>query len=214
MSFHSRFLHLCLAGALALSALPLAAQSLPAPAEFYFDEDRATTQPVVAVRADDPALIDRLAKQVERDPRAWTHMLQLAGIAMKGGRQELGRAMYDRAIAGMGAKQRWSRAARWHYGWDLHRNGDTAGALMQWSELLQSSPVRGQWIPTTLAMALWKLDRKEEAKRWYAAAVRTDPGRWSSPADPAALLPDWSEADRALLLEVQRAWAANPPVWP
>lgn len=214
MSLHSRFLQLCLAGALAVSALPLSAQSLPAPVEFYFDEDRGTTQPVVAVRVDDPALVERLAKQVERDPRAWAHKLQLAGFAMKGGRQELGRGMYEDAINGMGRTQRWSRAARWNYGWDLHRAGDTAAALAQWSELVQSSPVRGQWIPTTLAMALWKLDRKAEAMRWYAAAVRTHPGQWSSPADLAALLPTWSEADRATLLEVQQAWAANPPAWP
>ena len=190
------------------------AQTVPAPSEFYFDEDRSTAQPIIAVRGEGDALVDRLARMIERDPRAREPMLQLAGIAMKSDREALGRDLYARAMAGLDRNNRLMRPARWNYGWDLYRAGDASGALAQWAVLAEPGPIRGEWLPTTLAMALWKLDRKDEAVKWYAAAVRTYPDRWSSPADVAALLPDWREEDRATLIEVQRAWAANPPTWP
>ena len=70
------------------------------------------------------------------------------------------------------------------------------------------------WAPPTFALALWKLDRKPEAVRWYAAAVRTEPQQWIDPARLSALLPDWTQADRDTLAEVQAAWAKDPPAWP
>ena len=69
-------------------------------------------------------------------------------------------------------------------------------------------------ITPTFALALWTLGRKDEAVQWYAAAVRTEPAQWSTPARYAALLPHWRDEERATLAEVQRAWAANPPAWP
>ena len=50
--------------------------------------------------------------------------------------------------------------------------------------------------------------------KWYAAAVRTEPGQWSDSAQYARLLPTWREDERALLAEVQQAWASQPPAWP
>ena len=197
-----------------LISIPASAQSLPAPAEFYFDEDRGTTQAFAVVKGEGDAVVDKLARMVERDPRAWEPMLQLAGIAMKGGRTDLGRSLYDRAIAGLGNNSRWARPAFWNYGWDLYRAGDTDAALLQWTRAVNAGPVRGQWIPTTLALGLWKAGRKDEAVKWYAAAVRTEPEQWSSPRDITALLPGWREDERAALIEVQHAWAANPPMWP
>lgn len=208
------FLVSCLAGGLLLSASGASAHSLPAPSEFYFDEDRNASQPVVVVKGDDAAVVDRLAKMIERNPRAYEPLLQLAGIAMRDGRTDLGRSLYQRAIDAMGSNNRLERSARWHYGWDLHRAGDDVAALDQWGQVAHRGPTRGSWVPTTLALGLWKAGNKDEAVKWYAAAVRTHPDRWSSPADIAALLPDWSEADRATLIEVQHAWAANPPAWP
>ena len=214
MSKPNRLFRACLFSGLLMSAFTASAQSLPAPAEFYFDEDRATTQPFAAVKGEGDAVVDKLAKQLERDPRAWEPMLQLAGIAMKGGRAELGRSLYDRAIAGLGRNSRWARPAYWNYGWDLYRIGETDAALAQWANALSAGPVRGQWVPVTLALGLWKAGRKDEAVKWYAAAVRTHPDDWTAPTDIARLLPDWREEDRAGLIEVQRAWAANPPTWP
>ena len=214
MLFPRFFLRACAAGLFWAASTAAIAQSLPAPVEFYFDEDRTATQPVVFLKGPDDAVVDRLAKLLERDPRAYQPMLQLAGIAMKGGREELGRSLYQRAIAAMGSNNRLERSARWHYGWDLHRAGDDKGALEQWAQIAHNGPTRGGWVPTTLALGLWKLGRKDEAVKWYAAAVRTQPQSWSSPTDIASLLPDWSEADRASLIEVQNAWAANPPAWP
>lgn len=214
MLFSRLFPRAGVAGLLLVLSAAAAAQSLPAPAEFYFDEDRGARQPVVAMKGDEAAVVERLTKQLDRNPRAYEALVQLGGIAMRGGRTDTGRALYQRALDAMGRNNRLERPTRWHYGWDLHRAGDHAAALAQWALLANSGPVRGDWVPTTLAMSLWTLGRKDEAVKWYAAAVRTRPERWSSPADVAALLPDWSAADRATLIEVQRAWATNPPAWP
>ncbi|MET0290360.1 MAG: tetratricopeptide repeat protein, partial [Pseudoxanthomonas sp.] len=65
-----------------------------------------------------------------------------------------------------------------------------------------------------LSVVLWQLDRKDEAVKWYAAAVRTEPGQWSTTADYAHLLPGWTDAERATLAQVQAAWEAAPPAWP
>jgi hypothetical protein len=69
-------------------------------------------------------------------------------------------------------------------------------------------------MPPTLALALWKLDRKDEAVSWFAAAVRTEPEQWRDANRFAQLLPGWQDAERAQLAEVQQAWVANPPAWP
>lgn len=202
---------------LTLSALLLAplaqAQTPPRPAEFYFDQDTSATRALSAQRGEGDALVSRLIRQIERDPRAWEAMAQLGQLAMDGGRDDTGRGLYDRALAGGGQQHGASRRLRWHYGWSLYRSGDPEAALSQWASLVEG-PVRAHWLPPTLALVLWKLDRKDQAVAWYAAAVRTEPAVWSSPADLSALLPDWRADERADLLEVQRAWAANPPAWP
>src|SRR3546814_11714243 len=74
-------------------------------------------------------------------------------------------------------------------------------------------PISG-WVPPTLALGLWTLDRREEAVQWYAAAVRTEAMQWRDPANLPALLPDWREEDRAKLAEGAAAWAKPPPSWP
>ncbi|MDO5610179.1 MAG: tetratricopeptide repeat protein [Pseudomonadota bacterium] len=194
--------------------VPLAqAQNVPRPAEFYFDQDATATRALSAQRGEGDALVNRLIRQIERDPRAWEAMAQLGQLAMDGGREDTGRGFYDRAIAGAGAQHGASRRLRWHYGWSLYRSGDAQAALTQWASLIDG-PLRAQWLPPTMALALWKLDHKDQAVAWYAAAARTEPSVWASPTDLAALLPDWREQERADLLEVQRAWAANPPAWP
>lgn len=204
---------LALAGGLLLSPLALQAQALNAPVEFYFDEDRAAWRELDSQRGEGDALVSRLLRTIERDPRAWGAMARLGDIAMSSERLEAGRNLYARAIAGAGDRHGLSRSIRWHYGWALYRSGDAEGALEQWTVLANSS-IHGQWMPPTLALVLWKLDRKEAAIQWYAAAVRTEPGQWASPENLPALLPQWRAEEHATLLEVQRAWAANPPAWP
>lgn len=200
---------LALAGSLLLSPLVLQAQTLPTPAEFYFDEDRAAQRVLDNQRGEGDALVSRLLRSIERDPRAWGAMARLGDIALSSGRQEVGRDFYARAIAGAGDRHGLSRSLRWHYGWALYRAGDAEAALEQWAELVSAGSIRGQWMPPTLALVLWKLDRKPEAIQWYAAAVRTEPDQWTSPADLSALLPQWRAEEHATLLEVQRAWAQS-----
>lgn len=189
------------------------AQSLPQPREFYFDEDR-WARPIVVAQGEGEALAQALVHERERGRRAVEATAQLAHVAYQQGRAELGKGLYAQAQAATQPDRGIGRSITWNYGWDLYRNGEPEAALAQWRTLVGSSLGGPEWIPPTLALALWTLGRKDEAVRWYAAAVRTDPLRWGNPAQLPGLLPSWQDAERATLADVQAAWAANPPRWP
>jgi len=176
-----------------MAAVDAHAQALPAPKEFYFDQDRGTTRPVAAIAGSGEALVDRLAST--------------------GGRRELGEELYQTALRALSAGAQ-RRQIEWNYGWDLLRAGDPTRALAQWSGLVNGRPAAPDWVPPTLALVLWRLDRKDEAVKWYAAAVRTWPDQWGAGADFAKLLPAWRDDERATLADVQASWQAKPPTWP
>lgn len=203
--------------ALLLTATPLLAfaQSLPRPAEFYFDEDGNVARAIVVIEGSGEPVIEQLLQQVERGRRgADRAAAQLARIAMESGRIDTGKALYARALELVSSAQG-RHAIAWNHGWDLYRSGDIEGALAQWVLAFENrGTVRPGWVPPTLALALWKLDRRTEAVAWYAAAVRTWPDRWAYEASLPSLLPEWSEADRATLAEVLAAWREAPPSWP
>lgn len=202
--------------ALLLCALALAnaaqAQALPKPKEFYFDQDKFAA-PIVVAQGEGDALVDTLMKERERGRRAREATAQLAHIAFGEGRTDLGKTLYQQALSDGQADRGIGRSISWNLGWDLYRSGETQAALQTWAPLLDAlgGP---SWIPPTMALVLWKLDRKGEALQWYAAAVRTEPQLWSSAANHPRLLPDWRDEDRAVLAEVLAAWQANPPTWP
>lgn len=209
-----------LAGALSLLLtvfLPLAlhAQSLPRPREFYFDQDATTTRPLVLVEGADEATQQKLAKAMgERGRRADLATAQLARIAYASGRADTGDMLYARVVARVDRNDSLYRPLLWNRGWDRYRSGDAEGALASWREAGVEARGNPAWVPPTLALVLWTLDRRDEALQWYAAAVRTEPTQWRDPANLPALLPDWREADRAKLAEVAAAWQAAPPAWP
>ena len=190
------------------------AQSLPRPAEFYFDEDSGA-RPFVAIEGSDDATVAQLVRMMERGGRhADQAVPQLAHLSMAGGRTETGMALYAQALASSSEGSQRHRSLQWNQAWDLYRGGDVEGALSLWVQASSNRVVKPSWVPPTLALALWKLDRREEAVTWYAAAVRTYPDRWTNPAALAGLLPDWSDEDRATLAEVLAAWNEDPPAWP
>lgn len=205
-----------LIGALVLVVLPLGlfAQDIPRPKEFYFEADTDVTRPLeLYPAADGEDVVARLLQVRDRGRRdAALAGAQLAHISYATGRADTGAALYAEALQrAEGARQR--DAMHWNHGWDLYRDGNFAGALEQW-RIAGAERLKGpSWLPPTLALGLWRLDRRDEAVRWYAAAVRTEPSLWQSP-DLARLLPDWTEADRALLAEVAAAWRVAPPSWP
>jgi hypothetical protein len=206
-------LRVVLAALLATSGLGAQAQAQIKPKEFYFDQDAATARRIVVVEGEGEALAVELVKARERGRRQMEATAQLAHVAMAENRADLGKSLYDVAVQGTQANSSVGRSVRWNYAWDLYRNGDVQQALDLWNELAGSFGAPG-WVPPTMALALWGLDRKTEAVQWYAAAVRTEPGLWGNPANFAALLPDWREEDRKRLAEVHAAWQASPPSWP
>lgn len=188
------------------------AQTLPKPKEFYFDQD-AAAKPIVVVEGEGEALAQALMRERDRGRKQVEATAQLAGVAMASGRIDLGRSLFGQALAESQASSTVGRSVRWNYAWALHRNGDTTAALGYWSELAGSYGALS-WVPPTLALALWNLDRKAEAVRWYAAAARTEPVLWGNPANYPKLLPQWRQQDRDVLAEVHAAWLQNPPGWP
>ncbi|AKC88256.1 hypothetical protein WQ53_07505 [Pseudoxanthomonas suwonensis] len=190
------------------------AQSLPAPKEFYFDQDVQTTRAIVAIPGEGDAVVDRLAAAVQRKPTDVEARAQLARVAMRSGRAELGEELYRVALRNAGGNQRITRTVSWNYAWDLYIAGEHRRALEQWQKLLGGWPAAPGWQPPTMALALWKLGYKAEAVAWYAAAVRTEPQEWTSAGNFSRLLPEWRDEDRAALAEVLAAWQADPPSWP
>lgn len=190
------------------------AQSLPRPAEFYFDEDSGA-RPIVAIEGDDEATVAQLVRLMERGGRnADQAVSQLAHLSMASGRTETGMALYAQALGSSSQGSQRHRSLQWNQAWDMYRGGDVEGALSLWAQAADTRVVKPSWVPPTLALALWRLGRHEEAVAWYAAAVRTWPDRWTDAGALAGLLPDWSEEDRATLAEVLAAWREDPPAWP
>lgn len=198
------------------AAWPVAAQSdrLVPRSEFYFDADASTAAPIVAYPGSGEAAVERLARAISRDPRDVRATAQLAHVAMDGGRPALGLDLYGRALALASERDSVYRPLLWNYGWDLYRNGDAEGALAQWQRLVGGRAVTASWMPPTLALVMWTLGRRDEAVAWYAAAVRSEPTRWSTRDQYSDLLPDWKPAEREKLGQVQQAWEEDPPGWP
>jgi len=198
---------------LAIYSFAAQAQALPKPKEFYFDADASTTRKIVAAKGEGEALAAELVRMRERGRKSMEATAQLAHVAMSDNRIDLGKTLYAEALAATQANGTIGRSIRWNYAWDLYKHGEAAPALAVWAELVGGF---GQpaWVPPTLALALWSADRKTDAVKWYAAAVRTEPNLWSDPANYPTLLPNWREEDRKRLAEVHAAWAANPPSWP
>ncbi|WP_101927167.1 MULTISPECIES: tetratricopeptide repeat protein [Luteimonas] len=197
------------------SASAVGAQTLPAPAEFYFDTDERVAAPIVAIEGDDEATYAKLRTAIERNARnADQATAQLAHVLMRTGRTDTGRALYDQLLGALAPRSPLRASVHWNYGWDLSRNGDAEAALAQWLQSLDGRLVKPSWVPPTLAFALWRLDRKQDAVRWYAAAVRTEPQLWNDPARFESLLPGWRDDERAVLAEVFAAWQADPTAWP
>lgn len=209
-----KFPRTALAVVLALHGVAALAQSVPKPKEFYFDPD-ANARLIVVAQGQGDALAQELLKERERGRKRVEATAQLAHVAMAENRLELGKQLYQQAMqstqpnsgSGLG------RAVRWNYAWDLYRSGEPEPALQLWAALAAGYG-EPAWVPPTMALALWSTGRKAEAVKWYAAAVRTEPMQWGSAANFPTLLPDWRDAERAILAEVQAAWQANPPSWP
>lgn len=205
--------NMLLATVLASAALSVNAQTVPKPKEFYFDEDKFAVREIVVVQGEGEALVQALVRERERGRKATEATAQLAHVAFTEGRVDLGKQLYSQLLSTSDANGSLGRAFRWNYGWDLYRIGEHQAALGQWLPLLGTAG-GPSWVPPTLALVLWKLDRKAEAVQWYGAAVRTEPLLWTDARNYATLLPAWRQEDRDTLAEVFGAWQTNPPRWP
>lgn len=189
------------------------AQNLPKIDEFYFDSDSAA-HPLALVPTEASDAVAQLMKLRERGRRSAEATSQLASIAMTQSRLELGKNLHQEALAATQANTLQGRAVRWNHAWDLYRAGEVQTALVAWAGVQATTRGNPGWAPPTYALGLWVLGRKEEAIRWYAAAVRTEPQLWNDPANFPKLLPYWRPQDIDTLTEVYTAWREQPPTWP
>src|SRR5690606_17541122 len=120
---------------------------------------------------------------IKRKPDDVESRAQLARIAMRSGRAELGQELYEAALRNAAGKQNLQRAVAWNYGWDLYRAGQPGQALKHWSGLVGGWPGTPAWQPPTYALALWTVGRRDQAGPGYAAAGRADPRRGGDPRD-------------------------------
>ncbi len=211
--FGGLFFGTTLAACLLVAGAASAQTRLVPSSEFYFTDETRTTRPVVAIQGEGDALTESLLKAIGRNPRAKAETAQLAHLAMTGGRPQLGVELYDRILREISTTDVLYRPVQWNYGWDQLRIGNVEGALASWETLMKSRSVTADWMPPTLALALWQAGRKDEAVEWYAAAVRTHPDQWRYGDRFDELLPDWQPAEREALAQVYEAWQAAPPVW-
>lgn len=198
---------------LAVAASVVQAQNLPKIEEFYFDND-AAAQPLQVVPAGAADAVDQLMKLRDRGRKTAEATSQLASIAIADGRRDLGRNLHEEAIKATQANTVQGRSVRWNHAWDLYRLGDVPAALAAWTGVQATARGNPAWVPPTYALGLWVQGQKQEAVRWYAAAVRTEPQLWNDPANFTRLLPHWRQQDRDALVEVYQAWSERPPVWP
>src|SRR5690606_35141439 len=118
---HAR--RLCLLVLLAGLCGGVGAQSLPRPAEFYFDEDRGA-RPIVAIHGDVGATVAELVRMMERGGRSADQAVtQLAHLSMAAGRTETGMALYAQALASTTEGSQRHRSLQWNQAWDLYRAG-------------------------------------------------------------------------------------------
>lgn len=199
--------------ALAVLASAAQAQVLSKPKEFYFYPDTAAV-PIVAIKGEGETLVQSLLKARERGRDVVESTAQLARISFQTGKVDLGKQLYMQAIGDRRTDRGIGRSVVWNYAWDLFRVGEYQEALKLWAPLEKTALREPDWAPPTFALVLWKLDRKTEAVKWYAAAIRTEPQLWNNPANFPKLLPDWRDEDRSALAEVLASWQANPPAWP
>lgn len=208
-----KYLFGLLLGLALATAWSASAQALPPIREFYFDTDAAAA-PIVLVDPAQADAVDQLARQRTRGRRAVEASVQLANIAAADNRVELADSLYQEALTGSAPNSTIGRGVRWNMGWHAFRQGRHEQAQQLWLQALEQ--VRGEpsWAPPTLALVLHRQGNTDEAVKWYAAAVRTEPQLWIDPANFERLLPHWQPAERQALEQVHQAWVANPPSWP
>jgi tetratricopeptide (TPR) repeat protein len=119
-------------------------------------------------------------------------------------------ASYERAIAIDPA----GKGTRVSYGWALFNLELYTEALAQWTAAYQGVDRGAPNLEVCLALACYKLGRKEEALEWYAKQVRRDE-RFDDPQLLEFATGHWTAKERAILQDVfrqfrQRAEKADP----
>lgn len=192
---------------LALLALPAAAQTLdlPTPAASYTDHDPAGTI-YPDIHPSSPELEATLNQGVRRGRNNPVPLAQRGLYFTLQGQRSRGQRDYDRALSSGEEGSAERRYAHWSYGWALHASGDHAGALAHWRTAADLHGGRPNWVPSTLAIALWSLGARESAVTFFDVAVQDNPAMWEADDAVQATTRDWRPNDRLTILSIHNQW--------
>jgi tetratricopeptide (TPR) repeat protein len=181
---------------------------LPPPAARYVDEDPAATA-IVLVNPSRSDVMQRLDQLVREPKNAWKARAQRGFLyGIRGEREKLDRD-YSAAAEKLPDDPYAPRILAWQHGWALFEAGDYAAALARWQEAERAHGGHPSWVPYTFAVALWRMDRREEALAYYAAAVRSAPERWGSKAGLASITTKWHKPELEAAEALLEAWTAS-----
>jgi Tfp pilus assembly protein PilF len=198
-------LRTCLLLGLLATSVAVQAQR-PLPADRYPDVDPAA-QYATAPDPRDRRAMTELERVVSRDANNIPARVQMALVLLQRGQPARAGNEFRGAIAAAAPGDTLSRYARWNYGWSLFESADPAGALEQWQLAAEQHGGRPDWVPLLYALVLWVQGDREGAVEYYAAAVRTDPARWSTAQALEASISEWPVNARFTLESVRQAWS-------
>ena len=186
--------------ALAQSDLPL-----PAPSDFYGDDDPAA----VAPKAIDPT--DNRARQtleqiLQYDPENVNARLQNAELLIARGMKQRGLDEYAYALRLAGSNEKLLRTVHWNYGWALYGVGEARGAISQWMQAEKLHGGHPQWAPTTYAIGLWAANEPALALGFYKSAVSSNPRRWGEAAGLKESTRTWKPEQKQAIETVYQEW--------
>lgn len=201
---------LALAAAHAQDAAPLPVGAPAASA--YVDPDEAA-QAVQYVEKADPRdrnkVLNELSRALKKDPKHVGMLCARGYIHAQGGNGDAAELDFAMAASYAAGRADVMRHVYWSWGWARLALGAPREALAHWQNAARLHGGAPFWLPYTNAIGLWRMDQRELALAWFAAAVRSKP-ELATREGVDALATSWQDDERRTLEEVFDAYAARP----
>jgi tetratricopeptide (TPR) repeat protein len=178
---------------------------VPPPAQAYFDPDSSARMPI-AVDLFDARAIRELNRRIAREPKQlglYTARGHAYGFA---GNRAAMEKDFEQAFALAGSDRAALRHVSWSQGWAYFGLGDARAALASFTSATQLHGGAPFWVPYTYAVALWRLDRRQEALRYWDAAARSAPERWGNAKVVQRWTRRWPAGNQAEVVALFEAW--------
>lgn len=180
-------------------------------ANAYADPDEAAKS-VQYVEKADPRdrnkVLNELTRALRKDPRHVGMLCARGYIHAQGGDGDAAELDFAMAASYAAGRSDVMRHVYWSWGWARLALGAPREALAHWQNAARLHGGAPFWLPYTNAIGLWRLDQRELALAWFAAAVRSKP-ELATREGVDALGSTWQDDERRTLEDVQAAWSAK-----